>query len=530
MKAVIFATGICHDLTLLGARFPTAMHQVVDRPFIQHVVEYLVDGGISEFDFVLSDMPEKIEQFLGDGTRWGSTFRFHLAQDPTRPYGVLKRMAHSDHNSLFLIGHADRLPQMPIACVDVPALFCFRNAQMVSGTHSLQWTGWGHVQGKDLAGMPDNIDENHLSSLLMSAFLPLKSLVDVNRPLDVRSGAALLDAQRRVMEGTFPGLLLTGTEKESGIRVSRNVRISPTAQLVPPVYVGENCRIGARVHLGPNAVVGRDCVLDRECAIENAVVLPGSYLGEGLEVIEAIVDKNRLVNIRIGADVTIVDHFIMSGMYGRSFSDWLGSGLSRLGAGIALFFLWPLILATACYVKLRYGGPVFVTEDMVRLPASDNEAEWRTFGLRRFRANAKAVADIGSPLRHGFFRVLPALFNAVKGDVRLVGVSPRTRSEIRFLPNDWKSLYLRARSGIITEAYVRYGAFPSEDERFSAEAYSAVAGGLRYELRILKAYAGCVVKALFCKIFYWKEPALATDRVFGTHAEKLNVLKTENTM
>ena len=532
MKAVIFATGYCPYRALLGERFPTSMLQVVDRPFIQHVIEYLVDGGIGEFDFVLSEMPEKIEEFLGDGTRWGSTFRFHLAQDPIHPYTVLKRMARSDPNTPCLLGHADRLPRIPIANLDTSALFCYRDALEGGDQNVLQWTGWAYLPGKNLAQMPDRLDRKQLESRLMSAFQASHGIVEVNPPLDVRSSAAMLATQRRVMAQEFTGLILSGMEREPGIRLSRNVSISPAAQLVSPVQIGENCRIGAGVRLGPNAVIGSDCVLDRDCVVENAMVMPGSYVGEGLEVNEAIVDKNRLVNVRIGAAVTLVDPFILSSISARPVRDWAGGMFSRLGAAASLFFLWPLLLATACCLKLRNRGAVFCTADKVRLPTSCNEAEWRTFAMRGFNGdpgkNEGGKPDISTPLRHFFFLVLPALPHVIKGDVHLVGVLPRTRSEIRRLPHDWKALYVRAKPGIITEAYIRYGAFPGEDELFASEAFAAVSGGLRYEFGILKAYMGLIVKAFFNKLLYWKASAQVMDPGFARNAESFKLLKTEN--
>ena len=69
----------------LGDRLPAALLPLVDRPFIQHVVEHLVDCGITEIHVVLSHLPEKVEALLGDGQRWGIRIRYSLApsEEPT---------------------------------------------------------------------------------------------------------------------------------------------------------------------------------------------------------------------------------------------------------------------------------------------------------------------------------------------------------------------------------------------------------------------------------------------------------------
>ena len=81
MRAVILATGECPDMNPLNERYPTPLFPLVDRPFLQHVVETLVEQGITDMDFLLCHLPEEIERTFGDGTRWGAQFRYHLAHD-----------------------------------------------------------------------------------------------------------------------------------------------------------------------------------------------------------------------------------------------------------------------------------------------------------------------------------------------------------------------------------------------------------------------------------------------------------------
>ena len=74
MKAVVDCAASSAGELLLAGR-PGALLNLVDRPFLQHVVEYLVGAGLVDIDFVV-DQPRvaEFEQMLGDGTRWGSRF------------------------------------------------------------------------------------------------------------------------------------------------------------------------------------------------------------------------------------------------------------------------------------------------------------------------------------------------------------------------------------------------------------------------------------------------------------------------
>ncbi|MBM3262099.1 MAG: hypothetical protein FJY97_01510 [candidate division Zixibacteria bacterium] len=90
MRAVVFATGFNRALEPLTAWYPSPLLPVADRSIAQHIIEFLVDQGVVEFDFVLSHLPEKLETLLGDGARWGCRFRYHLTRDPERPYATLR--------------------------------------------------------------------------------------------------------------------------------------------------------------------------------------------------------------------------------------------------------------------------------------------------------------------------------------------------------------------------------------------------------------------------------------------------------
>ena len=87
-----------------------------------------------------------------------------------------------------------------------------------------------------------------------------------------------------------------------------------------------------------------------------------------------------------------------------------------------------------------------------------------------------------------FFRFFPALINVASGQMRFVGLGPKTRDEILNLGEDWKALYLGSKVGIITETFVRYGSEPTEEELYSAEAVYSVMGGPWYDFKLVAQY------------------------------------------
>ena len=100
-----FATGQC-----------SPMMPLVDRPFIQHVVECLVDQDIKQIDFVLANHAENIEELFSDGKRWGANFQFHLARDENKPYSRVRSIISANNAGNFLVLHADTF--LPQNCAD----------------------------------------------------------------------------------------------------------------------------------------------------------------------------------------------------------------------------------------------------------------------------------------------------------------------------------------------------------------------------------------------------------------------------
>lgn len=511
MIAVIIAPGLTPGMEPLNERYPSPLLPLVDRPFIQHVVEFLVEGGITQFEFVLSHLPEKIEGLLGDGSRWGSTFRFHLARDAFLPYDLLKTISFGNNSETFLLAHADRLPQIdlnqtrPTTQQAEPIMFFSsllraHDASAAESRDNRQWTGWAWVPVDVLKGLPRDLDEEALESHLASMAQGKGSSVEVAMSLSVRSYYELLASHHAVLGKQFNGLLLGGKEADESIWLSRNVSLHPTATLNPPVYIGDNCRIGKGTRLGPDAVIGKDCVLDSGCTVTGSVIFQGSYVGEGLELANVLIDKNRLINVRYGTDVLVSEDFILGCMSGSRIGQRLSSAFSRVVAACLLLIVWPLLLVTALMLKAFRRGPVLFKKKAVRLPAPSDDTFWRTFDYLSFAPFAqetrkKSKGSRWEGLKHLFLRFLPALISVVKGEVHFVGVSPRSEEELRALSQDWKMLYIGSRVGIVTEAYVNFGATPTEDDLYSAEVFYSVTAGTGHDFKLLLGYLGRILKA-----------------------------------
>ncbi len=476
MRAIVVATGMPVGAEALASRTAAELTPLIDRPFLQHVVETLVGQGILEIDFLLSHGADRVERLLADGNRWGATFRYHLVRDPQRPLGQLRMPTMGDGPVLF--GYGDRLPPARFAdAADSNEAVLWGSP----GEGTWHWHGWAWLPAQVRRQVRRDWDESLLGDFLSELPSGRMRRIDTGTPVGVRTGVEALESQWQVLEGRFKGLMHGGREVEPGVWLARNVSLDPSARLVRPVYIGEDCRVEAGVRVGPRAVVGRVCILDRSCVVESSLIQPGAYLGQGLEVSDAIVDMNRVYSVPLDTVIDVADAFLVGKVEdtgpARTAEEWANRAL----AGLALAATWPVAIAGLVRAR-RDGEP----RRLLRQPAERMPDRWNTFPtILRKPEGARAEPGLADLVG----RVLPGLWHVARGEMRLVGVPARTPEEIEGLPEGWRDVALSAPAGLVTEADVLYQEPPTEDERFAAEAVYAATRSPSRDAMILLAYA-----------------------------------------
>jgi lipopolysaccharide/colanic/teichoic acid biosynthesis glycosyltransferase len=509
ITAILIASQKWLQMERFAERYPAAMLTLMDRPFIQHVMETLVNRGCSRFEVVVSHRPEKLETLLGDGNRWGADIRYHLVPRPDRPYRPLKLLGKRPEMYPVLLAHADRLVQgdifasKPSSPADGPVMYCYEDYTSPAGRPERKWSGWAWLTRECLADIPEDGDEKRLQAYLEEHTGRRIEEAGRYRPLSVQSCGDLIASHRAVLAKEKSGLMVRGIEVEEAVWLGRNVSLHPTARLIPPLYIGENCRIARGVQIGPDAVIGHNCVLDEKATVSRSVVFPGSYVGEALELNDVLVDKNCLVNVRMESEITIREDFILGSLAEKQLRRGWNRIVSQVAGLILLLPALPVMACLALYLKLKRAGRIFATRPAVRLPADSDPLSWKPFALLSLSA-AKPVAAQKDPAsdpdqnrtegpaagwQHFFFNFLPALVNVARGELRFVGVPPRTAEEIENLPRDWQALFLKSKPGIVTETMVNFGSRASRDEMYSAEAVYSVSSGLKHDLRLLARYS-----------------------------------------
>lgn len=500
--AILVAT---HELSLdtpiMAERYPAVLLPLMDRPFLQHLLEHLVRVGFRQFDLLISKHPEKIEHLLGDGKRWGISIRYHLIRDAQKPYPAVDRIntAAKPGSARILLAHATRWPAIDWRTITHMAgpsglelFFAAAPPKKEGLTNSSEpvWSGWALLPPQCLVGLPDRMTEPELGNYLANLPATQKTVISESPMLSVHTMDDLFASHRHALQKQRTDVTWDGHEIEPGIWLARNVRLHPAARLTPPVYVGENSRVDKNAQLGPFGVVGPDCYIAGSAIVQESIVIKGSYVGENLELNQVLVDRNCLVNQRLGSEMVLTEDFLIGSLL-KGPDILTGVRLLSRCAGFLLFLLFsPGLAMYWLNSRLYRRKPVFGHRAFIQLPALPDPVDWRTqnqlYIHRKDRSGPEALATPGwSDL---LYRIIPGLINVAAGHLGFVGVAPRSSEQIKRLPEDWRALYLKSKVGLISEAQVVFGPAASEDQLYSAEAVYCVSHSMLYDLRILGRY------------------------------------------
>lgn len=466
MRAIIDATGYREGIAFLLHYKPTPLLSIGGKPIIFHVIEYLIQQGVTQIDLVLCHLPQKIENLLDSGQRWGINITYHLACDSRYPFQAIRPLLQQLDQDFVLFGQGDSLPAMdPI---------CFQNEGAVDSLlwmlPDLTWSGWGFLSTRCFGGVPTFLTVGELPLFLDGRY----RCVTLDPFISAHTYHELYDSNIRFLQTEHQLSVYPTTARcvEKGIWISRGVSLHSTAKIIAPVFIGEFSQIHKDVIIGPNVVIEDFCFIDDGSKIVDSLICRSSYVGVDLNIHESIVDRNLLVNLSHGSHVIINDEFIL----GSSSPGFLLSGLLKClerGVAFCLFLvLFPLFLWMLFTHRLTRMSPL-------RLPAAPETVLWKTFEWEIFEPKNGGSSGLFCRL----FFWLPLLRGIMLGYVHFVGVAPRTPEDVLKMPTDWMKLYLNSKVGIIAVSDLNDADNP--DNSYASEALYASRQSVGYDVELI---------------------------------------------
>lgn len=449
---------------------PPCFFPILGKPVLQHLIETLEQQGCRELIIYLFDHAEKIEQFVGDGTRWGVTVTYVLI---SRQKDLLSRIKNSPEiadDELFVFGNALVLPQFPEGFFSSESGIGLIDAQQ----HCLQWamTDKDHILSFDISSTdPTSPFENQAAVSYLS----------------VRTGKEYLASVKKALDKEYEGLIIIGQEVRSGVWIGPGVRVPKSTTLVPPVYINQQTMIGEEDIIGPYAEIGKGCVIDDGSFITESAIFDFGYVGKQLDVKRSVINRKQIYHADIGTVYRASDDILLTDTESSSREDRIPKAplLSRVLAALLFLLFLPLNLVVLL-VRLMSKGRTWFSMDYVLLP--QRAPEDGSFVSSRIVSYIPRKELSGKLYRHFLFILLPGLLSVVFGKVRFCGLIPRTPEEIREMSPEWREQYLRSHTGLITEADILYRDPPPEEMLYASDIFYRVHDSKAYNMKMVGSY------------------------------------------
>jgi NDP-sugar pyrophosphorylase family protein len=318
MKAMILAAGFGTRLKPLTLGLPKPMFPVLNRPLLEHALNFLSSNGIQDIIVNVHHLPEKIVEHFGDGTDFGVRLQFSREEEILGTAGGLKKAQsfldketflvmnsdvladidlnkvlsfHNEKNScLTLVVRKDVEPEKyePIELADDRRITRFVNASIKNPpatTERVMFTGIQIMEPEIFSRIPADkfygTTEDVFPTMIEEG-LPVYGYLHEKYWIDMGTRETYIQAQADALEGRL-------TLKTSP---SRN----PEGPLVvPPVHIGKDCKISNDAQVGPYAVLGDGCRLRSGAVVENSILWAGATIGSGATVKNSIIGKGVVV-------------------------------------------------------------------------------------------------------------------------------------------------------------------------------------------------------------------------------------------
>lgn len=324
MKSVVLASSDASGLRPLTEFTSGSLLPVADKPLLVHALEAMAMAGLKQVFVIVSSFSDEVKRILGDGTQLGMRFEYLLTSPENSPQDVLARL-HDQLNDDYLLMRTQML-RTPMVAEFLARAASFDRDEVIATVGGVSAGISVMRRGARLRSRRSQVSDG-------DQWCERAKRVDFaeGRLLLIDSPAALHRANLDAIAGRFPGLILPGRELRARVRVGRKSRLPTAAIKGVPLFVGSRCRIARNAELMSETVVLRDSVIDRRAILRRALVMPRTYVGPLLEVSNAIVAGNLLIDVDTGAHTRVTESFMLSRIDNRPLIGVIRDAAARVG-------------------------------------------------------------------------------------------------------------------------------------------------------------------------------------------------------
>ncbi|HEY5977711.1 MAG TPA: NDP-sugar synthase [Solirubrobacterales bacterium] len=313
MQAIVLVGGEGTRLRPLTASVPKPALNLVDRPFLAYMVEWLAEHGVDEVVLACGFLPDVLREALGDDERHGARVRYVTEPEPLGTAGAIRFAADAlgeDLEDRFLALNGDVLTDL-----DLSALLAAHERRGALATIALHpvddAAAYGLVHrdaGGDVDAFLEKTGEHAPGEVNAGMYVLERSVLEAIAPREKVS----------IERDVFPQLVGNGLHSfpldgywmdigtpERYLRASWDILDGAVATRVeatgPGTYVAADAEVDDAVELGPHAVIGERCSVAEGATVRDSVLFDGVRIGAGAILSGSILDSG--VEVAPGARV-----------------------------------------------------------------------------------------------------------------------------------------------------------------------------------------------------------------------------------
>ncbi len=327
MKAVILVGGEGTRLRPLTCNIPKPMVPVLNKPFLERMIQNIRPYGITEVILTMHYLPDRIQDYFGDGKSLGITITYVVEKSPLGTAGAVKNVESHLKETFFVFNgdvfmdldlgkmlayHRERKAQATIALVPVENPSAYGVVVLDQGGRAQQFiekppkgsqpsnlinAGCYILEPEVLkyapAGTP-SMFERDLFPLILREGLPVYGLPSSGYWLDIGNSSNYLQLHRDLLKG--------------GLAQESECSIDPSASIEGPVLLGRGCVIGADVRIQGPVAMGEGCHIGEGSQVSGAVLWRRVQVGKGSILKGCILGDNSF----IGDEVTLSEECVIA--------------------------------------------------------------------------------------------------------------------------------------------------------------------------------------------------------------------------
>jgi mannose-1-phosphate guanylyltransferase len=342
-KGMILAAGQGTRIRPLTKNMPKPMIPILGKPVMEYLIEHMARYGIRDIMVNVAYHHEKIENYFGDGRRWGVNIGYsfegcrehgEITSKPMGSAGGMKKIhdfgGFFDETTLVVCGdaiidldigaalfeHKSKGALASVVTLDVPREQVSNYGVVVSDKNNqieffqekpspeeakstLASTGIYIFEPQVLDYVPsDTVFDigSQLFPLLVKEKLPFFAQNRFFNWIDIGRLTDYWEVSQRVLRGEVALMDLPGKEIYPGVWVGLNTSIGDSVKIVGPVYIGSNVKIepGASI-IGP-AWIGHGSHIRSRTRLERCILSEYVRVGAGQQLSEMIMSSQYCVD------------------------------------------------------------------------------------------------------------------------------------------------------------------------------------------------------------------------------------------